>query len=93
MSTKMYVLEVVKYITETENLMTNDGKFKHVGYMKMKFKTKRDACMYYDEYNPFMRKMNALGTYMSDWDPTTKLLYIVRDDYNINETVSPFSKI
>lgn len=93
MSEKMYVLEVVKYITETENLLTNDGKFKHVGYMKMKFKTKRDACMYYDECNPYMRKMNALGTYMSDWDPKTKLLYIVRDDYNINETVSPFSKI
>ncbi len=86
----MYVLEVVKYITETENLMTNYGKLKHIGYMKKKFKTKREACMYYDECNPCMRKMNMLGTYISDWDPNTKLLYIVRDDYNINETVSPF---
>ena len=78
---------------EMEMERTNKQHMQTKINMKMKFKTKRDACMYYDECNPYMRKMNALGTYMSDWDPKTKLLYIVRDDYNINETVSPFSKI
>ena len=38
-----------------------------------------------------MRSLNAHNTYMSDWDPNTKLLYIVRDDYHINMTVDCFS--
>jgi hypothetical protein len=86
----MYVLEVVRYITETNDLLSIYGKHKHIGYMNKKFKTKRDACTYYDECNPCMRRINALGTYVSDWDPNTKLLYIVREDYNINATVPPF---
>lgn len=29
--------------------------------------------------------------YCSDWDPETKLLYIVRDDYLVNATIDCFS--
>ena len=38
-----------------------------------------------------MRSLNAHNTYTSDWDPNTKLLYIVRDDYLINSTIDYFS--
>ena len=38
-----------------------------------------------------MRSLNAHNTYISDWDPNTKLLYIVRDDYLINATIDCFS--
>tara|TARA_B100000902_G_scaffold297895_1_gene285064 strand:- start:81 stop:476 length:396 start_codon:yes stop_codon:yes gene_type:complete len=89
-----YVLEVLEFITEKEgdnSWLTQGGKIKHIGYMKGKFKTKKDAVSYYDRHNPHMRSLNAHNTYISDWDPNTKLLYIVRDDYFINATIDCFS--
>ena len=53
--------------------------------MKGKFKIKKDAVSYYDKHNKHMRSLNAQNNYMSDWDPKTKLLYILRDDYLINK--------
>ena len=38
-----------------------------------------------------MRSLNAHNNYKSDWDPNTKLLYIVREDYHINATIDCFS--
>ena len=58
--------------------------------MKGVFKTKEDAASYYNRHNPRMRPLNA-HNYKSDWDPNTKLLYIVRDDYLINATIDCFS--
>ena len=89
-----YVLEVLKFITEEEGnngCLAQGGKIKHIGYMKGKFKTKNDAVSYYDRHNPHMRSLNSHNNYRSDWDPNTKLLYIVRDDYLINMTVDCFS--
>ena len=89
-----YVLEVVKFITEREGeegWQKLGGKFKHIGYMKAKFKTKKDAVLYYDRHNPHMRSINAHNNYKSDWDPNTKLLYIVREDKHINDTINTFS--
>ena len=82
----LYVLEVVR-ITPGYN-----GKTEHIGYMKAKFKSKKNACSYYNRHNPHMRSLNALGTYESDWDPHTKLRYIVRKDYMLDDTVMPFSE-
>jgi hypothetical protein len=79
----MYVLEVVKYIS--------DEGYEHIGYMKSKFKTKKEACEYYDKHNPHMRQLNAHNTYKSDWDPVTKLSYIVRKDYMLIGTAEPFN--
>ena len=45
---------------------------------------------YYNKYNHHMRKLNFYGIYESDWDPKNKLLYIVREDYDINGTIAPF---
>ena len=87
-----YVLEVVEFIFEREGRYGQlFGKFKHIGYMKAKFKTKKDAVSYYDRHNPHMRSLNAHNNYKSDWNPNTKLLYIVREDYLINDTIDCFN--
>ena len=94
MAKAKYVLEVLEFITEKDaenGWLVQDGKIKHIGYMKGKFKTKKDALSYYDKHNPHMRSLNAHNTYKSDWDPNTKLFYIVRDDYFINATIEQFS--
>ena len=88
-----YVLQVVRFIAEEfgENgWREKGGKREHVGFMKAKFRTKEDCCAYYDTNNSHMRKLNAHGTYASDWDPNTKLIYIVREDHDIIEDVLPF---
>jgi hypothetical protein len=90
MSNKCYVLEVVRYITEKEG-NTKEYKQQHVGYMKAKFRTTKDACSYYYRHNVHMRRLNIFGTYESDWDPNTKLKYIVRRDYHLMDAIDPFS--
>ena len=85
-----YVLEVVKFITENNRLITKNGSFEHIGYMKKYFKTKDDAYQYYNYHNTHLRGLNAHNTNMSDWDPNSKLLYIVRRNYGIHATVQPF---
>ena len=89
MAKAKYVIEVVEFhINEEDNL----SELIHVGYMKGKFQTKKDAVSYYDRHNPHMRSLNGDdNTYHSDWDPITKLLYIVRDDYLINGSIDCFS--
>ena len=46
--------------------------------------------MYYDKHNPHMRALNAHGEWRSDWDPTTRLLYVVRKHYFEDQTIPPF---
>ncbi len=80
---KIYVLEVCKF---------GDNDNHHVGYMQAMFRSKEDACSYYDRHNPHMRGLNAHGTFKSDWDPKTELFYIVREDYGLIDNIPPFSK-
>ena len=80
---RRWVLEVVRY--------GPGPHFTHVGYMKGRFKTRKEAVSYYDRHNPHMRSLNAHGNYRSDWDPTTHLLYIVRKDHLIDLTVDGFA--
>ena len=49
--------------------------------MKGKFKTKNDAVSYYNRHNLHMRSLDGYDNYCSDWDPNTKLLFIIRADY------------
>ena len=90
-----YVLEVVEFITERDGdngWLKLGTKFKHIGYMKAKFKTKKDAVSYYDRHNPHMRSLKGGNNkYKSDWDPNTKLLYIVREDFAISDTIDCFN--
>ena len=92
MAKAKYVLEVLEFITEQDGENDSLSQIKHIGYMKGKFKTKNDAVSYYNRHNPHMRSLNGGdNNYCSDWDPNTKLLYIVRDDYLINATIDCFS--
>ena len=76
-----YVLEVLEFIPEKEGdngWLAQNGKIKHIGYMKGKFKTKKDAVSYYDKHNKHMRSLNAHNNYMSDWDKNKITLYFKR---------------
>ena len=90
-----YTLEVVKFIVDRDG---PDGweargtKYWHQGYMDKWFKTKKDACSYYDRHNPHMRSLNAHNTWKSDWDPNTHLLYIVRKFYGVGPKVPTFTE-
>ena len=89
-----YVLEVIEFITEKggdDGWLKLGSKFKHIGYMKAIFKAKKDAVSYYDRHNPHMRSLNAHNNYKSDWDPNTKLLYIVREDHDLYDTIDCFN--
>ena len=91
----MYVLEVVRFIEEKDGLdgwVNKKGKLEHIGYMNAKFRTKKDACSYYDRHNQHMRALNQHNTYKSDYDPNTHLLYMVREDFGIISTIDPFDK-
>ena len=62
MSKGKYVLEVCEFITEKDGnngWLSQGGKIKHIGYMKGKFKTKKDAVSYYDKHNPHMRSQTT----------------------------------
>tara|TARA_B100000575_G_C22653954_1_gene401021 strand:- start:168 stop:431 length:264 start_codon:yes stop_codon:yes gene_type:complete len=86
----MFVIEVVKKTSKNKLDKKILGKHEHIGYMKVKFKTKEEAYKYYDIHNKHMRPINLYNTGISDIDPITKLAYIVRLDYDITETIDPF---
>jgi len=69
---RIYILEVQEFIKEPLNLKG----YHHRGYIKKLFNTKQDACDYYKLHNPHMRSIN--DKWCSDWDPITKLRYVVR---------------
>jgi hypothetical protein len=89
--TKSYVLEVVRFVTQKVD--GENTKLKHVGYMNVKFKTKKEACDYYGRCNPHLRPLNAYKDYKSDWDPKTELLYIVREYYGLFASIPPFTSL
>lgn len=64
-----YILEVQRFGSIKYN-----GKFEHIGYMSKLFTTKKEAANYYDFHNSHLRKLNTHGTWVSDWDPMTKLI-------------------
>lgn len=78
----MYVLEVQAFLSGIAGERDDDGTnghFQHVGYMEKVFTSKPEACRYYDKHNPHMRSLNARKTYRSDWDPESRLRYVVRE--------------
>ena len=68
-----YILEIEKFIK---------GKRKHKGFVDKIFDTKQDAAKYYNMYNPHMRPLNSNKTWRSDWDPETRLMFVVRKYFN-----------
>lgn len=86
----VFVLEVVRFIADSEEGRAKGVTLEHVGYMRASFKTKMDAASYYDRHNHHMRCLNAHKTWCSDWDPSTRLKYIVREWHDIFQSVPPF---
>ena len=85
-----FVLEVVRFFEVADEWRAKGGKQEHVGYMRARFRTINDAASYYNRHNPRMRGLNAHGTWESDWDPNTRLMYIVRRDHHLIQTIAPF---
>ena len=89
MSSTTYTLEVLEF-QPPEDASEYTSKYKHVGFMDARFRTKKDAASYYNRHNPRMRPLNAHNTWVSDWDPETHRAYVVRVDIDIQSTVPPF---
>ena len=83
-----FILEVQKLF----NSPKESKRFEHVGYMKKIFKSKKDAENYYNENNQHMQGINRYNTYCSDWDPLTKLRYIIRKDHKEHKTIPKFKE-
>ena len=88
-----YILEVQRFYIDRHNTHPEwNGKAEHIGYMNKIFKTKQEACDYYDKCNKHMRSLNAYKNWCSDDDPETKLMYIVREYFYEYLTIPPFEE-
>jgi hypothetical protein len=67
-----------------------NGKFEHIGYMNKLFRTKKEASDYYNQFNPNMRALNSNKNWRSDWNPDTKLRYLVREYSGEYLKIDPF---
>ena len=90
-----YCLEVVRFISGAERILKGHPRrrvkaHEHVGYMSADFQTKTDAASYYNRNNKHMRQLNAHGSWQSDWDPDTYLLYFVHEHHLLYASVAPF---
>ena len=86
------MLEVIKYTGFTGEVVPGEDRSgnRSLGYMRAKFRSKKNACSYYDRHNPHMRSLNFHNNWMSDSDPETRLKYIVRNDYGLDDNIPPF---
>lgn len=78
----------------TDEQVDGRGFDRLVGIMNKYFRTQDDAATYYNLHNPHMRALNAHGTYVSDWDPVTRLFYVARNlhcSIHAMKTVPPFA--
>ena len=79
----------------TDEQVDGRGFDRFVGIMNKYFRTQDDAAAYYNLHNPHMRALNAHGTYVSDWDPATRLFYVARimhGSIDPIKTVAPFAQ-
>lgn len=73
------MLEVQRRLLDYDQIVLLNGAYEHVGYMNKIFKSKPEAAAYYDRYNPHMRGLMVHGNLWSDWDPDTRLRYVIRE--------------
>ncbi len=79
---------------EPVDLSIQHGKFIHVGYMGMLFKTPKHAADYYRKHNPHLRPIRLTGFAkgFSDWDPDDELRYVIRVNYGEQMDIPAFEK-
>eukprot|EP00927_Polykrikos_kofoidii_P009364 TRINITY_DN13907_c0_g1_i1.p1 TRINITY_DN13907_c0_g1~~TRINITY_DN13907_c0_g1_i1.p1 ORF type:complete len:306 (-),score=16.02 TRINITY_DN13907_c0_g1_i1:78-995(-) len=85
-----YGLEVQQWDDESWRTNPLAGKFKHVGYMQVRFSSPIAANAYYVYRNPGMRPITAYDGVHSDWDPDTELRYVIRELRGEQMNVEPF---
>jgi hypothetical protein len=86
-----YILEVQQFFSNGHNTNPEwNGKKEHIGYLNRIFKTKQEACDYYHMHNQHLRVINSEYNWCSDWDPETKLLYVIRKHTGEFMKISPF---
>lgn len=91
-----YILEVQKFNIDDHTDYRHyvypecNRRSEHIGYMKKLFKTEQEACDYYDKFNPHMRSLNAHKNWCSDMDPSSGLMYIVREHFYEYLKITPF---
>jgi hypothetical protein len=89
-----YILEVQFFHTDAlEKHPEWNGKKEHIGYINKIFNSKEEASGYYHLYNQHMRKITSENNWCSDWDPSSKLLYVVRNYTGEFLKIPPFSTI
>lgn len=69
-----FILERQEKVCHNEN----NGMWKHIGYVDVKFNSKEKAANYYNKHYPLLRPLNAFGNWCSDWDSDNKFRYVVR---------------
>lgn len=91
-SMSVYVLEVQQFINDKplghDRPAEENGVFIHVGYTVRTFESKLAAAEGYDCKFPTMRKLNAHGRWVSDWNPTdNNYRYVVRRYFGERRTM------
>jgi len=87
-----YILEVQQFFSNGHNTHPEwNGKKEHIGYINKIFNTKKEASNYYKIHNQHMRDINSEFKWCSDWDPQTKLLYVIRKHTGEFLKISPFT--
>lgn len=91
----MYVLEAQLFATRGrwQRAQAFNGIFRHIGYMDEVFSSFDNACAYYDEHNSHMRKINAHLNGKSDWNPDSRLRYVVREYDGETRDIPPFGDL
>jgi len=87
-----YILEVQQFFTDAHITHPEwNGKKEHIGYMNKLFKSKQEASDYYHIHNLHMRIITSNSNWKSDWDPQTKLVYVIRKYTGEFLKISPFA--
>jgi len=87
-----YILEVQQFYTDGHRTHPEwNGKKEHIGYLNKIFKTKQEASDYYKIHNQQLRSISSQHNWSSDWDPETKLLYVIRKYTGEFLKISPFT--
>jgi hypothetical protein len=78
-----YVFEVQKMYYELNN-NNNEviPKSWCVGHVNKVFETREEAEEYYEKLNPHMRPINKYKNWISDFDPETRLGYLIQEYSN-----------
>ena len=79
----VFQIEVLKFLDmdEVKEKKKLNSKLIHIGYLTELFSTRKQAAEFYKKHNPHMRDMRAETEWYSDWDPVTRYMFVVRNNW------------